>query len=107
VEYEYRGLTWSLPDELIGLQVQIARADAACAAAVAANDNAALRVARDERLRLVVEKFRRAADWRASFQGQSQHARWLADWALQAYARSVLEGGVSSSTSPGGGLASG
>lgn len=90
VEYEYQGLTWSLPGELIGLQVQIARADADCAAAVAANDGAALEVARGERLRLVVEKFRRAGGWRDSFAG---HDRWRADWALQAYARSLVEPG--------------
>lgn len=93
MEFEHDGRTWSLPRELVALQVDYARADAACAAAPAANDDAALSVARAERLRLVVEKYRRAASWWAGFEN---YDRWRADRALQLFARSLLEVGESS-----------
>lgn len=95
IEYEYKGDTYSLPNDLVALQVEIVRADASCRAAVEAEDGAALAIAREERLRLVTEKYRRAGSWWAAFQGSD---RWNADWALQAYARSVLEGGATSGT---------
>lgn len=79
VEFEHDGRTWSLPRELVALQVDSA-GGAACAAAVALNDDAAPSAARAERLRLVVEKFRSAAGWWDGFDGGD---RWQADRALQ------------------------
>jgi hypothetical protein len=87
VEYEHEGKTWSLPRDLVALQVEIARADAACRAAVAANDDVALSEARAVRLKLVVEKFAKAASWWDTFEN---YERWKADAALKAYARGAV-----------------
>lgn len=86
-EYEHDGRTWTLPADLVAHQIGLARADAACHAAVTAHDDTALAEARSERQRLVVEKFRLAKPWWDTFEN---YDRWRADWALQAYARTRL-----------------
>jgi hypothetical protein len=98
VEYDYQGTTWLLPGGLVALQIELARAEAACAAAVAANDDAALKAARERRLELVVEKFRRAEPWRETFK---DYDRWRADWALQDYARRAVQENVPAAAAAG------
>lgn len=88
VEYDHKGRTWTLPGDLVALQIELARADAACRAALAVDDVAALSAARSAHRELIVEKFRRSESWWASFEG---HDRWLADWALKAYVAALPE----------------
>lgn len=87
-QHEYQGRSWALPAALVALQIEIERADAACRAAVAADDNTALSAARETRLNLVVEKYRVARPWWDTFEN---HDRWLADWALKAYVAALPE----------------
>jgi hypothetical protein len=84
VEYEYQGQTWTLPQALVRLEIELARARAAC---VSTTDPSTLEQARAEERRLVLEKFRTAATWRDSFAG---YDRWRANEALKEYARAQL-----------------
>jgi hypothetical protein len=87
-QYEYQGTSWALPAAMVALQIEIERADAACKAAVAAGDDAALAAAREMRLSLVVEKYRVARPWWDTFEN---YERWRADWALKAYVAALPE----------------
>jgi hypothetical protein len=86
-QYEYQGRSWALPAAMVALQIEIERADAACTAAVAADDSAALAAARETRLNLVTEKYRVARPWWETFEN---YDRWRADEALKLYARTQL-----------------
>lgn len=52
-ERAYEGETYQLPNELIALQVETLRSDAACRAAVEADDGTALAITRVEPLQLI------------------------------------------------------
>ena len=89
-DYEYRGKTYRLPGELLAIQIQWAKADAACHAAVADGDDEALNRHRGERLHWTMEKVRRAQPWRDSFEN---YERWIADEALKQAGREVAAAG--------------